>query len=239
MAIGAIASKAKVSARLFDELCYLPETDLTARTVLVDQSSRFHIWAANIGALQDPPLPSSLDHRLREAPRVADQIKGLLDDLMEALQEILPIVLGDVTNRTGSVDDLVSEPRALNDADRDAASISSDQSQPLSELEEMLRSCTDTVTSLFRSSVPIRSATTRDRYAKAAAAQGKPFDPRFDIDHVEHKFPHLWLIGSRSGWGLQILSVASICDIEESIVRKWPRRSALLKLTMAPLRIFG
>lgn len=205
MAIGAIASKAKVNARLFDELCYLPETGLTVRTVLVDQSSRFQIWATNIGALQEPPLPSSLDHRLREAPRVADQIKGLLDDLVEALQEILPIVLGHVPNRIGSVDDLVSESRALSDADRDAASISSDQSQPLSELEELLKSCTETVTSLFRSSVLIRSATTRDRYAKAAAAQGKPFDPRFDIDHVEHKFPRL----NKADWLKKRLGIAN------------------------------
>jgi len=205
MAIGAIASKAKASARLFDELCYLPETDLTARTVLLDQSSRFQIWAANIGALQEPPLPSSLDHRLREAPRIADQIKELLDDLIEALQEILPIVLGDVTNRIGSVDSLFSESRALNDADRDAASVSSDQSQPLSELEELLKSCSDTVTSLFRSSVLIRSATTRDRYAKAAAAQGKPFDPRFDVDHVEHKFPRL----NQADWLKKRLGIAN------------------------------
>jgi len=61
----------------------------------------------------------------------------------------------------------------------------------MSELDELLKSCTDTVTSLFRSSVLIRSATTRDRYAKAAAAQGMPFNPHFDIDHVEHKFPRL------------------------------------------------
>ena len=35
----------------------------------------------------------------------------------------------------------------------------------------------------------VKSATTRDRYAKAAKAQGEPFDARFDISHVGHKFP--------------------------------------------------
>lgn len=88
MAIGAIASKAKARARLFDKLCYLSETDLTARTVLVDQSGRLKIWAANISAFNETPLLSSLDHRLREAPRVADQIRGFLGDLVEALQKI-------------------------------------------------------------------------------------------------------------------------------------------------------
>jgi len=126
MAIGAIASKAKASARLFDELCYLSETDLTVQHVLVDQSGRFEIWAANIGAFQEASLPSSLDHRLKEVPRVADQIKALLEDLVEALQEILPIVSGDRTNRTSHVDDLVSESRAFNNAHDDAASLSSD-----------------------------------------------------------------------------------------------------------------
>lgn len=88
MAIGAIASKAKTSARLFDKLCYLSKKDLTARTVLVDQSGRLKFWAANIGAFNETPLLSSLDHRLREAPRVADQIRGFLGDLVEALQKI-------------------------------------------------------------------------------------------------------------------------------------------------------
>ncbi len=88
MAIGAIASKAKNSARPFDKLCYLSETDLTARTIPVDQSGRLKLWAANIGAFNETPLQSSLDHRLPEAPRVADQIRGFLGDLVEALQEI-------------------------------------------------------------------------------------------------------------------------------------------------------
>ena len=35
----------------------------------------------------------------------------------------------------------------------------------------------------------VKSATTRDRYAKAAKAQGEPFDSQFDISHVGHKYP--------------------------------------------------
>ena len=42
---------------------------------------------------------------------------------------------------------------------------------------------------MFKISVLVKKATTRDRYAKAAKAQGEPFDARFDISHVGHKFP--------------------------------------------------
>jgi len=88
MAISAIASEAKTSDRLFDRLCYLSETDLIARTDPVDQSGRLNFWQQILGAFNETPLLSSLDHRLRKAPRVADQIRGLLGELVQALHEI-------------------------------------------------------------------------------------------------------------------------------------------------------
>ena len=87
-------------------------------------------------------------------------------------------------------DDLISGNNG-NDYSEDEASVLSDQSQPSSELEELLESSSDTITSLFKISVLVKSATTRDRYAKAAKAQGEPFDARFDISHVGHKFPRI------------------------------------------------
>ena len=101
------------------------------------------------------------------------------------------IISGESPNRVntdGGTDDLISGNDG-NDYNEDEASVLSDQSQPSSELEELLESSSDTITSLFKISVLVKSATTRDRYAKAAKAPGEPFDARFDISHVGHKFP--------------------------------------------------
>ena len=106
------------------------------------------------------------------------------------------IISGERPNRVnadGGRDELTSgndgnDGNVYND---DEASVLSDQSQPSSELEELLESSSDTITSLFKISVLVKSATSRDRYAKAANAQGEPFDARFDISHVGHKFPRI------------------------------------------------
>jgi hypothetical protein len=102
----------------------------------------------------------------------------------------LSIVSGDQPNRINSSQDAGLEGPITADDD-ETASVRSDQSQPLSELGELLESSSDTITSLFKISVLIRNATTRDRYAKAAKSQGLPFDAHFDIGHVGHKFPRI------------------------------------------------
>ncbi len=116
MAIGAIASKAKNSARPFDKLCYLSETDLTARTIPVDQSGRLKLWAANIGRIQwdsTAELPWPPPKKGAEG-RWSDQRASWGPGRSAAGNT--SIVSGDRRYRTGSVDDLVFESRALNDA---------------------------------------------------------------------------------------------------------------------------
>ena len=103
------------------------------------------------------------------------------------------IISGERPNRVNAITDGGTDDPTSgdddNDDNEDEASVLSDQSHPSSELEELLESSSDTITSLFKISVLVKSATTRDRYAKAAKSQGEPFDARFDISHVGHKFP--------------------------------------------------
>lgn len=88
MSSDGIAPKAYACVGWFDELCrLLPESDHTARPTIVDQLGRFKIWAGNIGAFQELSTPSSLEYRLREAPKVGAQVAELLYDLEETLQE--------------------------------------------------------------------------------------------------------------------------------------------------------
>ena len=202
-----IAPKAHACFGRFNELCrLLTESDRSARPILVDQLGRFKIWAGNIGAFQELPTPSSLDYRLSEAPKVALQVAKLLDDLDKTLQEgikstdlsqillisvVLSIISGDRPNRVSSSIDAGTDYGVSTGNVDETASVSSDQSQPSSELEELLWCLGDTVTSLFRISVFIQRVTSRDRHAKITKAQGEPFDAQFDIDHVGGKFPLL------------------------------------------------
>jgi hypothetical protein len=49
-----------------------------------DQLARFNSWAANIGVFAD--IQASLDYRLRDSPKVASMIVGVLEGLKSKLE---------------------------------------------------------------------------------------------------------------------------------------------------------
>jgi hypothetical protein len=69
----------KLSTLLHDTQCQ--SRSALGQAVVEDQSARFRVWAGNLGAFQKLPAASSLDYRLREAPKIATQIQELLEDL--------------------------------------------------------------------------------------------------------------------------------------------------------------
>lgn len=87
-----LATSSVDCARLIDRLAsLLHDPECESRSALLqkaieDQSGRFRIWAGNLGAFQHLPSPASLDHRLRESPKIATQIQELLEDLQDSLQ---------------------------------------------------------------------------------------------------------------------------------------------------------
>ena len=65
-----------------------------ASSNIADELSRFQIWVGNLGAKQPMSLKSSLEHRVRDAPKLKRQIVELLGDLEEVLADgIHPPVL--------------------------------------------------------------------------------------------------------------------------------------------------
>jgi hypothetical protein len=86
-----------------------------------------------------------------------------------------------------------------------------------SEIQELFGSASDRISQLFRLSTIIRSASTRDRYARAAASDAEPFNDHYDKAHVQHKFQKLndaeneWLairLGKATTWRRQYLRYA-------------------------------
>lgn len=87
-----ISEHCKICSEKFDQLAVLldhPHESILGLSLseLEDARSRFQIWQGNLGARQSSTARTSLDHRLREAPNIKNQINELLEDLAEALEE--------------------------------------------------------------------------------------------------------------------------------------------------------
>ena len=70
-----IAPKVKDCIDFFNKLLHVSDEKPDAKTALDDHIGRFNIWAGNVGAFQAFSLPISLDYRLREAPKITEQIR--------------------------------------------------------------------------------------------------------------------------------------------------------------------
>jgi hypothetical protein len=103
------------------------------------------------------------------------EISRLLEELTEINGEVLEIVSGERSNRQ------------ITEEDSETDSSSPDKGQD--ELSELFLSIGDVLTSLFKVSMLVKKATTRDRYARAASAKDKPYLVEFDIRHVADKYP--------------------------------------------------
>ncbi|KAH7396984.1 hypothetical protein DE146DRAFT_756667 [Phaeosphaeria sp. MPI-PUGE-AT-0046c] len=201
-----LAASSIACAQLLDQLSLLlqdPErAQLSAlqQSEAEDQSARFQVWAGNLGAFQRLPATASLDHRLRESPRIATQIYELLEELKTSTEDVRGIVLGERPNRRSEPDDETDDDSINRDDFLEHDSTDSynkeeegeeeDELPDLSEAEEIFESIKDTIASLFRLAVMIRKSTPRDRYARALGGHN-PFIEDFDVAHVGHKFEKL------------------------------------------------
>lgn len=149
--------------------------DASSRLQLEDERARFRVWAENIGAHHGPNDKRSLEHRLRHTPELLVSIAELLRELHGVLEEI---------------ENAAPEPRVDARGVEDEPSDTTTASQ--TELEELCLIVGDIITSLLRSSTLMRTATVRDRYARAAiAGKDYPFDPELDIRHVKDLYPKI------------------------------------------------
>lgn len=90
-----IADHVSACLQEFNSLCSsptiwengIPDSDAQGDVSLLklqNELSRFKVWSGNIGAHQKGR--SSLDHRLRDASNIRDQVVELLEDLKESLK---------------------------------------------------------------------------------------------------------------------------------------------------------
>ncbi len=144
-------------------------TTRSVRSAVEDNDARFRIWAGNLGALQRSSSKASADYRLKEAPEVASRIPEILEDICETHEDLQTALTPG------------AQPSEDEDED-DEGDVAHD----------LCLSVGDSITSLLKVSALLRKATTRDRYALAAASKHDTLPQEygyFDDRHVCEKFP--------------------------------------------------
>ncbi|KAF5978676.1 zinc finger transcription factor ace1 [Fusarium coicis] len=145
---------------------------------LQNELSRFKVWSGNIGAHQKGR--SSLDHRLRDASNIRDQVAELLEDLKESLKDAKDILTGQSTPW-----DQELSPAEFSDDDSDDETLKPDTSGT-SELSQIFAAIVEDINCLFRLSVSIHNPSPHDRFKKACLTDTSGYEP-FDVQHVCNK----------------------------------------------------
>ncbi|KAF8244014.1 hypothetical protein K440DRAFT_610832 [Wilcoxina mikolae CBS 423.85] len=154
---------------------------------LEDEFGRFRVWGENSGSHRKGR--ASLDHRLREASNVKQTVLELLEDLDSDLNEAITIVSGETVDNdaeslvSGGTDSVEGDDGILSESE------ARPENDPPSELKECIIDIAHVITCLYEFSIAIRNPAPRDRLEKCSAIDVSHFE-LFDIQHVQHKFPH-------------------------------------------------
>lgn len=151
-----------------------------------DALERFTLWAGNLGAILPQTSRLSLDRRLADAPETSERICEVLDDLAEAITDLL---------------DLLQEAAYDVKLDRDgapgASTLSCEDSSPtsddrsLDEAQPLLDIISEYLRSLFRIASLVRNSGPRDRFTHAIRSSNTVFTNTLDISHLREKHPKL------------------------------------------------
>ncbi|KAF5546497.1 zinc finger transcription factor ace1 [Fusarium mexicanum] len=147
---------------------------------LQNEMSRFKVWSGNIGAHKKGR--SSLDHRLRDASHIRNQVVELLEDLRGSLQDVKDILTGKTTPWD-------QELTLAEFSDDDSEDESFQVDVPgTSELSHIFAAIIVDINCLLRLSVSIHNPAPHDRFKKASLTDTSDYEP-FDVQHVCNKHP--------------------------------------------------
>ncbi|EWY95075.1 hypothetical protein FOYG_04198 [Fusarium oxysporum NRRL 32931] len=184
-----IAGHVSACLQEFNSLCSSPTTcengitddDTQSNISLVklqNELSRFKVWSGNIGAHRKGR--SSLDHRLRDASNIRNQVVELLEDLRESLTDAKDILTGQITPWD---QDLSQHDFSDGNSDEEAFQIGPSRE---SEFSQIFTAIVEDINCLFRLSVSIHNPSPHDRFKKACLTDTSRYEP-FDVQHVCNK----------------------------------------------------
>ncbi|KAF5636487.1 transcription factor Cys6 [Fusarium sp. NRRL 52700] len=164
---------------------------------LDNENVRFKMWAGNLAAHQSGP--ASLDHRLREAPHIQEQVLYLLRDISDSLEDIgLLAPHKDTSKGSKDMDDKPeSLPEGLNKDSEDSFTDSElDDDENVSPETKLSTLCTDiaeAIDCLLRLSVAIANPAPHERFRKLGGGpeEDMSFYKTHDARYVQDKFPKI------------------------------------------------
>ncbi|RGP65706.1 transcription factor [Fusarium longipes] len=162
--------------------------------------TRFKMWAGNQAAHQSGP--SSLDHRLREAPHLQQQVVYLLKDICESLEDAT-LKISEISDSLSQVEehgkdqevqsDKPSSVISDHDQESDFSDSDSDCNIPNGVLSTALLDVGEAIDCLLRLSVAIANPAPHERFRKLGAGPSEDvsfYEPH-DITYVKDKFPKI------------------------------------------------
>ncbi|KLU83002.1 hypothetical protein MAPG_02069 [Magnaporthiopsis poae ATCC 64411] len=177
-----------------------PSQSMTLARDVTDALDRFGLWAGNLGALLPLTSRLSLDRRLADAPETSERICEVLDDLGEAVSDLLEL-FSNTPERSTDVDsdgdlDLADAEPADHTLGQDfepdgPAETVDDSTEKLDDARSLLDCISEYLRSLFRIAVMVRNAGPRDRFRHALQASNTTFTDIVDINHLREKHPKL------------------------------------------------
>ncbi|KAL8359498.1 hypothetical protein RB601_007806 [Gaeumannomyces tritici] len=161
-------------------------------------------WAANMGAMHNPSSKLSLEARLTGTEGVLRHIHGLLDDLFEAVEDVMTLALPQFqidVDEAAATDNGNPLDQALRDEDQnEEGNDEADDGDDVFSAESLMEEMSDALRGLFRAGVLVRKASARDRFAHALKASRGQFLGQFDIEYAEQKFSKLRRLREESAW---------------------------------------
>lgn len=188
-------------AALFKHVIRFPDDRCESEGVLRllptfdNEITRFKMWAGNLAAHQSGP--ASLDHRLREAPHLQQQVVYLLRDISESLEDAVSFVSNEQPPK-GTKDtrhEHLSQQESTGQGNEDDFTDSDlDDDEDISLETRVSSLCADlseATDCLLRLSVAIANPAPHERFRKLGAGPSEDisFYEAHDIRYVRDKFP--------------------------------------------------
>ncbi|KAF9769109.1 hypothetical protein IL306_013523 [Fusarium sp. DS 682] len=157
--------------------------------------ARFKMWVGNQAAHQKGPV--SLDHRLRDATHLQQQVIYLLNDICESLGESISSLSGEFpsSDRDEPVERAADEAASLNMLGEENESDDSDfdDGPAIGSLSTFLKDIGEGIDCLLRLSVAIANPAPHERFRKLGAGptEDVSFYTPHDISYVRDKFPNI------------------------------------------------
>ncbi|KAF5978650.1 transcription factor Cys6 [Fusarium coicis] len=163
---------------------------------LENENVRFKMWAGNLGAHQSGP--ASLDHRLREAPHIQEQILYLLRDILESLEDIrVPMPQRESPVGNTDIEDKPDSPLEGSDPDSEDiftnSDLDDDENTPETRLTTLCTDLAEAIDCLLRLSLAIANPAPHERFRKLGAGPDEDisFYEAHDVHYVQDKFPKI------------------------------------------------